>query len=804
MAPNPLPFAPKLLTSLPSFFYNLPLTGTVQINRQFEQHPSGQLELESTLSKNILQSIFKPGKEFNIYGIPFRINNIQIQEMPRSIHPDSRCRISVSLGGRWENNVGSVAFLRGDGTNNPPVDVPFLDPDCVVPDDPDDPDPNKTTTVQNLLSKIGIPYQGSVTLNPVNIPENTPLDAVVDPIQLLEERVRIANAFIRWSNPNGVEVSSIDVYGGAYYPESEIYGAVETSYEAIDKSAKNTFSNAPYIAPSFNIQNSFPSTITPYPVPTIQAAEDIALGFEYPNVELTGEFSDPLDTDIVDPTQGNYIPTFTAIDLTTKERIEGDEDAPNVLEGVDTIKTMSLCFDIGGTTKSRSIITESGGTITKQVDETYGFAFIADDLYSASTGGLDGIPSNYWQLIRQVTTTYNYDIKTGYLLSTYAYGFQKVRYKQESTEAPQTLQLGATDPEFELYQFFDLPTIGRSSKYLEIIPEYKFSISDFLVQGKECNPDGTSSPVFVKNLNYAPPYYVKFERSETVSYKSRENPENTGIDPGSTDKLLPRLIVGEESRFESFTEVIPPKYKYTYGVDPILNVSVVTNKEEVSPQKFSTYIKKFNAQGQEIASAVEETFVEEGTGELPLAPRRPPLFKLNDPDNLPPPDTDPAPQEYRYLIQSKGYSASNPVGGSESFTAATTFDQAITGARCKLAVENWRNGFTETLQIEGRPDLKEGGPFTYWCNGQYRTRTILSASTTDTILGSINGMPKVTSVTSLTLGRRDYPTVTFDEIPIPPDPEPPQADLTTFQIIDQTLGSGLDWSIVVSRRKPDW
>lgn len=112
MAPNPLPFAPKLLTSLPSFFYNLPLTGTVQINRQFEQHPSGQLELESTLSKNILQSIFKPGKEFNIYGIPFRINNIQIQEMPRSIHPDSRCRISVSLGGRWENNAGSVEIGR--------------------------------------------------------------------------------------------------------------------------------------------------------------------------------------------------------------------------------------------------------------------------------------------------------------------------------------------------------------------------------------------------------------------------------------------------------------------------------------------------------------------------------------------------------------------------------------------------------------------------------------------------------------------------------------------------------------------
>ncbi|MHC5832861.1 MAG: hypothetical protein ACYT04_96985, partial [Nostoc sp.] len=95
--------------------------------------------------------------------------------------------------------------------------------------------------------------------------------------------------------------------------------------------------------------------------------------------------------------------------------------------------------------------------------------------------------------------------------------------------------------------------------------------------------------------------------------------------------------------------------------------------------------------------------------------------------------------------QTAGYTAASPVNGSESFPLAKTLGEALIAASCKLAIENWRNGFTETLQIGGNLDIKEGDRFNYWCNGEYRQRVILGIQTTLNILGAVNGVPKVTA-----------------------------------------------------------
>ncbi|MHC5939262.1 hypothetical protein [Nostoc sp.] len=46
----------------------------------------------------------------------------------------------------------------------------------------------------------------------------------------------------------------------------------------------------------------------------------------------------------------------------------------------------------------------------------------------------------------------------------------------------------------------------------------------------------------------------------------------------------------------------------------------------------------------------------------------------------------------------------------------------------------------------------KGNRFNYLCNGEYRQRVILGVQTTLNILGAVDGVPKVTATTSLTLG----------------------------------------------------
>ena len=814
-------FSPPLLSPpYPQLFTNLPLQGTIQFNKQFEQQPSAQFELELALSKGQIQSIFAPGTELDLYGLPLRINSISITELQRAIYPDSRCRVSVSLGSRWDNYLDEPCFLRADGKNSLPSDIPFQDSECTTPTTTKN-DPNFSATVQQLLERIGIAYTGP-NLAPVPIPQGTPRDTVVNPLQLLSDRLLVANSFVRWSNSAAVEVVPIDSTRVWFYQEADILGEVETSFEAIARTSKKRLTSiANYNPPAPDLVN-FPSTITPPPVPQLRSELPTALGFEYPNSELTGEFSE-IQQDEQERTQGQ-IPRYVRKPSKREVRIDGDKNAHIPLEGVKSVQNMSLIFDIGGQTKTRSTTTTEDGAIIQVVDEIWGFAATANEMYDPSItdpataeiiGGLRGNPSQVWKCIKKTTTDYNYDIGTGYLLSTATSGYNTVRYRQESADNPETLTLvvpdatnddqEATDPEYFLYLFFQIPVIGRTSYYLKLMPNY--SSEGLFEVIKVCNRDGTSSLEVLLDPDYAPPYYVEYERTESTAFATTPNPENNNIalDGGiggdsGLDKYLPNLIVGEESKFEAYTEVIEAVYEQTLiGFDN--NIPIYRQGAEISPQKFVKYIKQFKAQGPAIASALEEISIEEGTGELPVATRRPPQFTKEQPAEKST-KTEEEKQQYRYFLQTAGYTAQSPVNGSESFPLAKTFDEALIAARCKLAIENWRNGFTETLQIAGNLNIKEGDRFSYLCNGEFRQRVVLGAQTTLNILGAVDGVPKVTATTSLTLGRWVLPNLTYNKILVPKEPKAPGVNITVTNVIDAELGSIIDWARIRSRRNP--
>lgn len=790
--PASIPFSPPFVASS-LIFSLLPLQGFEEISGGLEEQPSGQIELESTFPKSFLQTVFRPGGEINIDGIPLRINNAQITELPRSAYPDSRCRLSISFGSKWENYLDDVCFLRNNGTNQLPSDEPFQDPECLTQSPPgQDQDPNATTTVANLFSKIGIPYIGGA-LPEVVIPEDTPIDAVVSPSQLMEERLRIGNSFVRWSNAQGVEIVPINSLRTWFYSEDEILGEVQTSYEAIARPSKIPIF-FPNINPPLPDLVNFPSEPQPFPVPQLVASIPTALGFEYPNSELTGEFSQPVARD-QERTQGNSPPQYIRRDETPRERIVGDVNAHIPLEGVSNIQVMSLCFDIGGQTKDRTIITEVADAPILEIKEIWGFAYYADQIYDLVRERLYGNPDEYWVCLKRVTTSYSYD-STGYLLSVRSSGYNTARYKQESTSEPETLTLDPEDSNYELYQFIRIPVSERTSYYLRLVPgsptEGLFDIF------KQCNQDGTRFFYLVLNPNYAPPYYVEYERTESVSFASRSNPENEGLAEG--EKRLPDLVIGEESRFEAYTQVIPAQFRQILTFQ---DGSVVTERgAEISPQRYIKYIKKFKAQGEAIASALEEIYTETGPGELPLATRRPPLYIEEEPYNPEQTIIEEDQQQYRYLIQTDGYAVSDPVNGSENFSAAQTLEQALTAARCKLAVENWRNGFSETVQIPGNPAIREGNRFNYWMNGEYRQRIVINFKHRREILGVVNGVPRVTMTSDLTLGPYVNPGLSFTQIPIPPEPTPPDVNFTILNVIDAELGSILDWATIQSRRNP--
>lgn len=766
----------------PGAFTSIPIQGKFTIGRSIEQHPTASFDFETNLSKSFIQNLFVPGLEIDIYGIPFRINNISIDEQPRSKFPGSRQKVSVSFGSKWENYLGEPIFLRDDGTNNITSNN---DPECVAGYQ-GAVQRNSTTTIQKLLKKVGIPYIGP-DLATVPIATDAPRDTVVNLGSLIDERLRVKNSFIRWSNANGVEVVNINALRTWVYSENKILSEVKSSYDAITKTSKRRLILSSINPQQFNL-DTFPN-IPEVPNYNIISELSTNLGFEYANAELSTNFTSSTSSQN-ERTQGASTPRYTKKDIQRKDKIDGDKTANIPLKGVKRIQAMSLCNDSGGETKGLTITTTENGTIVKIVDELWGFIFTARDIFDYSKKRLDGDPLNYWQLIKKTTTDYVYDYITGYLLYEIQYGYNTVRFKQESGNLPETLKLPTIHPEFYLYEFFSLPIIGRTSYVLTLIPEYSTDGAYQIV--KVCNRDGSSSMKPLYNPDYAPPYYVSYQRQESSSFKSTTNPK-------STQKLpLPDIYIGEDSGFEASVEITKAEYQeITIGFED--GYPLVKRGKVITPQTYRKYIKKFKAQGDNIGKSLEDISTEYGEGDPPTHQRRSPQYEL---ENATPPESKKSSgvePKYRYLLQTEGYFPTDPINGSENFPLAKNIDEAIIAAKCKLTIENGRSGIKENLDIPLNLMMAEGDKFNYYCNGQLRQRLVLNVTHNFNILGEINGVPKVTATTSLGLGRWLSPTLKYTKTLIPNGAN----SINIVSTVDSdSLGQAIDWLNIRSRRNP--
>lgn len=769
---------PLLSSTYPALFSQLPIEGQFNIIRSFEDFPSADAEFSTTAPKEVVMDVLKPGREIDLFGIPLRVNSISISEIPRAIAPDMRLIIKVSFGGKWENYSDEVVFLRSDGAN-----IFGEDGDSCNNQNNDSNSREAETSVKILLNRAGADYSGAA-LQPVPIPSNTPQDATVNPFSLLPERALIAGGFIYYSNPQAVEIKPIDGTKVWEYREDEILSPIDSNYDAVEGEPDTSY-NPHNFYPDLPNYSTFPSTPTSAPIPTLRDEADICLGFEYRNAELSGEFSEPLEADKQEDTQSNNKPRWVRKPPRRETKIEGDVTAHAPLEGVSNIKVMSLCFDIGGQTKERKIVNYEDGTKVSETSETWGFAYTAKGIYNDATNQLLGFPEDEWGLLKQTTATYIYDEGTGYLLYIIEQGFDTVRFKQESVDNPETLETEDSQ-ELNLYEFRRVGTNQRTSNFLRLLPEY--TAADAVDWYKVCDRDGSSSWLPVYNPNWAPPYYIERRRQESNSFAYISNPD---FEEGGN----PILVTGEESRFESSTQISIAEHEYI-----ILSDGSLKKGEELQPQKYLTFNYQFKSQGTGISQMRQEVDTQEGQGDPPLATRKAEVFyQANNPD-VTIEDVEEQEDRYRYFIRTRGYSSLDPINGSESFPAAKTLFQVLTAAKTKLAIENWKSGYSENLEICGNLEIKEGDRFNYTCNGERRKRVILSVNHTLDILGSVSGEPQVTVKTKLSLGRYRLPELNYSKHKIPQFDGGATGDGNALVVVKKTLGSILPWFGLQSRR----
>lgn len=786
----------KISPGFPQLFYNLPLTGQMHFSSSLEGFPTASFEFETELSKSSLESIFVPGAELEFLGASLAISAVSFEEYSIAVYPQTRTKMSVSLKSKHENYINHPIFLKREGKNQIPSD-PKIDPDCLSKTDPHY-DEGRLVSIQNIFERANIQLSGT-QLKPVILAQDAKLSDTIVPSQVLtEERLRLANSFVRYCKPY-IEIIPITGINTHIYNESELGDASpKSSYNSTSKSNRRNLA-VPNLSEYFDLVN-FSANESRVSNISMGSGGETAFAFEYPNVLLEGEFLDILNGKKYELTQSNSIPRWIKKQPIIEEKIEGDSEAHLVPNGIKKIKAMSMCFDLGGMTRTRTTKYTERGDVYKTVDETWGFCFramqIADiEEFTRAIIGLAGNPDTYWVKVKEVITEYYYEYTTGYLISTSVKGFSKARFKQESTSEPETFTSLPTDPDYDLYYFFDLPIAGITYYKLALLPE--FSTDDAFEQVKVCNfQKGTSSIEFVANPNYAAPYYVEKVLTELSSFARTEHPDNKGIKVAPGVVLKPDILIGEESYFETITTITPAEYEDTTTLYTGIDI-IVTKGKQLKPQTYTTYEKKYKAQGMQIGKAVEEISTSTQDGDPPLGQRKKNLYEKEDPQKSLPKTDNNAKTKYTYLLQSPGYLSEDPIGGSVSFPLAIDFKEAFKAAECKFYMENIKSGYEETLDIPFNPNILEGDRFIYYWNGEMRERIVKERSSTLLFNGVTNGNLDINGITSLKLGKLPRVNLSYQELfQVSKDNKPkhPEIKDSFAKVV------GFDWASVQSRR----
>lgn len=711
---------------LPDFLRQYPIKGSINIDRRFRDHPSCSFNLIATskVQLNYLDSLFNAykyrhlfNKKFVFFNIPFRLRSYSVKESKQQDYPEGYYEVNVNFEGWHQYLLNELIPLRNIPNNS---NNSFTE--CSNGNTNNDPvakhDSNKKRiSFYTLANRGNISYLGTEYFYEYD--KNTSKDAAISFGSELDNKVNADSKFVLYSNehittPNWNGVSSFSVDSKEVLADLNInYNSQTVSYQ--------------------------------------------------PSIFTWNTDEENTDLDNSENTFDNKKPIFEYKAPKKKTVITGDPNPQSPPANISIIKTMSLCFDNSGDTKTEIITTTEGQTLLKEEYKIYGFAYIARPIYNETTG-IYSAAGTKWTLIEHRVIDHLYDSLVGWYIGSNVNGWKLCRFNTES-DSLETVNLDLTDAvETQLYQTYQYKQVSIRGHTRYILRQFKDYYLNYPSKSPYifydyCTDSGKVEKRYVKDPTFAEDVFIGIEETYRNCFDKTENPES------SEDLRLPALTTGEVSLQTRNTKIVASK-NVTQALSSftdsgsLLRDNVVGNDFRAENDRYITFTKAFNSQDANYANCTTQVSQEDNDG-IPsqYTNRRPSPYTLKEEDGkikLATSETkinkNKSKPEYEYVIYTSPYTRNDVVNGSQSVNA-DTFQLAFSALKTQLEIQRTLQDVSISISVLYNPNLIEG----YKCkfnynNDIYHTRIIGVSHSIDIQGLDEEGTLVVSGTTNLQLG----------------------------------------------------
>ncbi|GAA6622874.1 hypothetical protein [Scytonema sp. NUACC26] len=759
----------------------LPIVGSISINDNFQDHPSGSMTLIcDQRDLGSLRYRFSTGTFVSICGFAFIVNGFT-EDISSS---DTTAIVNVSLRGKWEMYANKPIALNNPNSS---TSGDFQDPSCQI--GYVDPTKQKYVSINALAGRVGATVTG-ITFQ-IEVPNDSD-NATTTIANELGNYLDIEQSFVDYSSPQAIICRKINAVQSWNYSHNDLLeGKFSTSINRLPEEPITKGASVAVRSPNYSAL--VPTTIAPY-VPYIQA-EDVN-NIPKPTIYnfTTPDIFNNAGNVVNEPTQQSTEQKFQLRKVEKRKYTTGDSEPTIPPPHVVKLTSLDQNTDRSGASKTSIYREEEDGMPILEITRRYAFAYTAFDITKFKFIGedkipyLEGDPSQFWQLVEETYKNYIYDEKTGYLLGYDIRGKKYMRAKLEGDDLyTQSYQIALQEGEevsnyqtalYNTYKFEWVPVYGAKRYALVRHKDYYKQFDKEEQYIKKCNKDGTS--YWEQNPNYIEPMFAIAETEEYTCFISIPNPDNLlreGKDP-----FQPDVMSGTETFNRQKLTILPSKNT------KIANYELGEPPEE---DKYLTFVSNFTAQDPQFAAVVEETSESESTGVPPVHTRKPPKYELVDVNNDK--NKQKKNDKYRYVIWTQPYNGGYPRTGSYNFEKAKNIQDVINAVTNQLQIDDMRSTLSSSCSVPLNLSLRSGDKVTVNLKGSYYYRRVMGC-THSLIIEGINeyGVPLITSSgTSLQLGMDRNISVQNKKEEVP-SPRSSDSDKPTGLFIDDTnftLGS---------------
>lgn len=755
----------------PEWFNRFPLVGQLSIGLDFEQQPTGSLELECQLIHlQVLLNALRPDTLIDLYGYAFRVTQTNFTQSLLSTQPQGQFVVTVSLSGANERSLADPISLRQI--------LDFVDST--------DSEPVIETTVQVLGEIAGITIDApsmELSLEDLNSDDTFSIESE------FTDRLRHQGLFAEY-NTNSLKARPIDSVAEWAFTDNDCLEPPQVTY--LGRQPKQSLNSVINLAPPALNAAILPATVFEPPTIQIQPESETLIGNanEFLVTRIEGEFSEEgSDDDSEDLLgQNEARPQWNQRRPDRTTLVKGDEALTSPPDETTEITTTSLCFVNSGVTKTEEVETSENGNPVSVETKVYGFVFLSKDHMRLKNGELVlsiTDPGTVWDLIRETTTTWVYDDDTGYELGTVTTGRELFSFKAES-DALETYELAqAADPvsvaDLNTYQFrwrAVNEAVGRSLRKLSSVYNDVSENEGRYIYFQEEAPNGQIITRRRRDPSFVTPYYVETEISHSNSFGQTQNPEEPE-QVGGQLRRLPNLTTGRESfnRLDTKIKASPATRK----VARIESIPETNGETQVSsrgntpgdlvPDAYTVVTQEMSAEGPNYRDFASRSVFDEKLGRPGEAARRPSDFQQVEPESGQsgsdlPDDTS----EYEYIVTSPGYDPNGPALSTLSFPYAETVAEAETAVRTyAIAAEITNPSRTISITIGPNLQIKPADKVKLTLAGIVYNCRVNTVNHSITLSGIIDGQLELTGQTNLQLSPGREPDFTFTRRPVPQD-----------------------------------